>query len=71
MEGPSDHTGGGPYIHAGYNMIPVPYKVRENHQIPILYKVWGTIEVFDNILAMCGDYMIPIPYRVLGTIRVT
>ena len=55
----------------GHHMIPVPYNVRENHQIPIPYKVWGTIRVIDIILCMWEDYMIPIPYKVLGTIRVT
>ena len=29
-------------------MIPVPYKVRVDHQIPIPYKVWGTIRVIDS-----------------------
>ena len=27
----------------GDHTIAVPYKVRANHQIPIPYKVWGTI----------------------------
>ena len=29
-------------------MIPVPHKVRGDHQIPIPYKVWGTIRATDS-----------------------
>ena len=60
-------------------MIPVPYKVRGNHQIPIPYKVLGTIRVIDSYkvptfhirywgtIRVIDSY---IPYKVWGTIRV-
>ena len=49
-------------------MIPVPYKVRGDHQICIPYKVWGTIRFIDIILYIWGDHIIAIPYKVWGTI---
>ena len=47
-------------MHVGVHVIPVPYKVRGYHKLPILYLVSGTIRVISDMKTLHIDsYKVP------------